>query len=90
MNISINIGKENEEQTESIIKIQGCSCRMEDFVMALVAFANDWRKEADKQEKLKKFDNNPQTIISKSTTDVNGSTVQIMPCGGCGKKKNGK
>jgi hypothetical protein len=29
------------------VTVSGCSCRAEDFVMALVGFANDWKNGAD-------------------------------------------
>lgn len=46
--ISIDIGGEGE--TASIgLTVSGCECRAEDFVMALIKFSNDWKKEADRK-----------------------------------------
>jgi hypothetical protein len=44
--VSISIGGEGE-QVEIPVTVSGCSCRAEDFVMALVGFANDWKNGAD-------------------------------------------
>jgi len=44
--ISINIGGEGE-QVELDLKIIGCDCRREDFIFALVKFANQWKSIAD-------------------------------------------
>lgn len=44
--VSINIGGDGE-QVEIPVTVLGCSCRAEDFVMALVGFANDWKNGAD-------------------------------------------
>ena len=46
-NISINIGGDGEP-TEIPLTIKGCDCRAEDFVLALVKFANEWKAKADK------------------------------------------
>ena len=47
MNVKIDIGGDGT-QTEIDLKIVGCECRTEDFLMALVAFSNNWKLEADK------------------------------------------
>lgn len=44
--ILINIGGEGE-QVELDLKIVGCDCRREDFIFALVKFANQWKAVAD-------------------------------------------
>jgi len=44
--ILINIGGEGE-QVELDLKIIGCDCRREDFIFALVKFANQWKAVAD-------------------------------------------
>jgi hypothetical protein len=45
-NIIINIGGEGE-QVELDLKIIGCDCRRDDFIFALVKFANQWKAIAD-------------------------------------------
>ncbi len=50
MDISIKLGKEGEEQHKALVTIEACSCRLDDFVMALVGFANEWKREADRNE----------------------------------------
>ncbi len=45
-NITINIGGEGE-QVELDLKIIGCDCRRDDFIFALVKFANQWKAIAD-------------------------------------------
>jgi hypothetical protein len=45
-NITINIGGEGE-QVELDLNVVGCDCRREDFVFALVKFANQWKAIAD-------------------------------------------
>lgn len=82
MNITIKIGKDDEEQVASTITVEGCSCRMEDFTLALVSFANDWRKEADKNERKKEARKAVLDSISNPTDNVTKK-----PCGGCGDKK---
>jgi hypothetical protein len=53
-NMSINIGgPEDQEQATISLTVSGCSCRTEDFVMALVQFANRWKSEADGREIIK-------------------------------------
>jgi hypothetical protein len=44
--ILISIGGEGE-QVELNLKIVGCDCRREDFIFALVKFANQWKAVAD-------------------------------------------
>lgn len=44
--IAIDMGGSGE-QVEVPIKLVGCSCRLEDFVLALVKFSNDWKNQAD-------------------------------------------
>jgi hypothetical protein len=44
--ILISIGGEGE-QVELDLKIIGCDCRREDFIFALVKFANQWKTTAD-------------------------------------------
>lgn len=46
MDIKINIGGEGEEQ-QSLVTVVGCSCRLPDFVMALIKFTNEWKHQAD-------------------------------------------
>jgi len=35
------------EQVEIPVTITGCSCRVEDFLMELTRFTNDWKAGAD-------------------------------------------
>jgi hypothetical protein len=44
--ILISIGGEGE-WVELDLKIIGCDCRREDFIFALVKFANQWKAIAD-------------------------------------------
>lgn len=44
--VQINIGGDGD-QVEIPVTVAGCSCRAEDFVMALVGFANDWKAGVD-------------------------------------------
>ncbi len=44
--ITINIGGEGN-QTDIPLTVKGCDCRADDFVLALVKFANDWKTKAD-------------------------------------------
>ena len=44
--ITINIGGEGAE-IMSQLTLKGCECRHDDFVMALVKFANEWKNSAD-------------------------------------------
>ena len=46
MMIQIEIGGDGVRE-EMTVTIAGCSCRTEDFVMALVGFANEWKARAD-------------------------------------------
>jgi hypothetical protein len=40
--IVLDIGGDGE-QVETQLTIKGCSCRTEDFTMALIRFAKEWR-----------------------------------------------
>jgi hypothetical protein len=44
--IAIDMGGSGN-QVEIPVKLVGCSCRLEDFVLALVKFSNDWKNQAD-------------------------------------------
>jgi len=44
--ILISIGGEGE-QVELDLKVVGCDCRRDDFIFALVKFANQWKAIAD-------------------------------------------
>lgn len=44
--LTIDLGGEGEA-VEISLTIKGCSCRAEDFHMALIGFANQWKREAD-------------------------------------------
>lgn len=45
--IVVNIGGEGDQVSIPLV-IQGCECRTEDFLMALIQFTNSWRAAADR------------------------------------------
>jgi hypothetical protein len=49
MKMKISLGGEGEN-VEVDLTVSGCSCLVEDFVPALISFANQWKKEADEQK----------------------------------------
>lgn len=69
--IQINLGGDGET-VRSSLTIEGCGCRHDDFVMALVAWANGWKREADLRDKTK-------------AATVQGPGDAKNPCG-CGQK----
>ena len=78
MEISVKIGGPNDQpQADATINVSGCACRMDDFVLALVKFANDWKRAADTAVK--------QTF----TNELNPDGTPKQPCG-CGEKKQVK
>lgn len=46
MNVQIDLGGDGQAE-EHALTIKGCACRTNDFVFALIQFANDWKREAD-------------------------------------------
>jgi len=46
--LKIAIGGEGET-VEIPLVVSGCSCRAEDFTLALVKFANEWKRETDRR-----------------------------------------
>lgn len=44
--MKISLGGDGE-QVEIALTVSGCSCLVEDFVPALIAFANGWKKDAE-------------------------------------------
>lgn len=80
MDITIKLGKEGEEMQTSTLLIEGCSCRHDDFVAALVKFANHWVKDADAHERTKE---RREEILASAR---NG---EKKPCKGCPEKNGG-
>jgi hypothetical protein len=46
--IAIDMGGSGD-QVEIPVKLVGCSCRLEDFVLALVKFSNEWKNQANQK-----------------------------------------
>jgi hypothetical protein len=46
ISVKLSMGGDGE-QVEIPVTITGCSCRVEDFLMELTRFTNDWKNVAD-------------------------------------------
>lgn len=46
--VRISLGGEGDP-VEIAVTIVGCPCRAEDYLMSLVAHANDWKRSADEK-----------------------------------------
>lgn len=46
ISVTLDIGGEGS-RSEMDLKVVGCDCRRDDFIMALSRFTRDWRREAD-------------------------------------------
>lgn len=60
------------------LTVEGCSCRLDDFVAALVRFANQWVKEADAHERSKEL---------RDSALASARNGEVKPCKGCPEKK---
>lgn len=59
------------------LTVEGCSCRMDDFVAALVRFANQWVKEANANERDKE---------RRAEIVASARSGEVKPCKGCPEK----